>query len=129
MVTTFFGAESFGGDAAYVDRLSRALLARGHGVAVVHCADSFDVVRSDLPPRSYEPPEGLELHTLRSSWRGLSPLWTHQTGGPGPKASALRKILDEGAFDVVHFHNISLIGGPGRDRDGSRGSGEGDDAS
>jgi len=113
MVTTFFGAKSFGGDAAYVDRLSRALLRSGHEVAVVHCADSFDAVRSDLPQRSYEPPEGLELHTLRTPWRRLSPLWTHQTGGPGPKAPALREVLEGGRFDVVHFHNISLIGGPG----------------
>lgn len=113
MVTTFFGAESFGGDAAYVDRLSRALLARGHQVAVVHCADSFDAVRKDLPLRSYEAPEGLELHTLRSPWRRLSPLWTHQTGGPGPKGPAMREVLEGGHFDVVHFHNISLVGGPG----------------
>ena len=113
MVTTFFGAESFGGDAAYVDRLSAALLARGHEVAVVHCADSFDAVRHGLPLRSYTPPGGLELHTLRSRWRTLSPLWTHQTGGPGPKGPALRELLERGGFDVVHFHNISLIGGPG----------------
>lgn len=113
MVTTFFGAQSFGGDAAYVDRLSRALLQRGHDVTVVHCADSFDVVRRRLPPRAYEPPDDLEMHTLSSPWRSLSPLWTHQTGGPGPKAAKLREIFDAGRFDVVHFHNISLIGGPG----------------
>lgn len=113
MVTTFFGAESFGGDAAYVDRLSRALLRRGHAVTVVHCADAFDVVRRELPPRAYEPPDGLAVHTLRSRWHRLSPLWTHQVGGPGPKAPALREVFDRGRFDVVHFHNISLIGGPG----------------
>jgi glycosyltransferase involved in cell wall biosynthesis len=113
MVTTFFGPESFGGDAAYVDRLSRALLRRGHEVAVVHCADSFDLVRRDLPPRAYEPPEGMEIHTLRSPWGALSPLWTHQTGRPGPKAPELRELLEGGRFDVVHFHNISLVGGPG----------------
>lgn len=113
MVTTFFGAQSFGGDAAYVDRLSRALLRRGHEVAVVHCGDSFEAVRSDLPLRSYEPPEGMKLHTLRTPWRKLSPLWTHQTGGPGPKAPALREVFEGGHFDVVHFHNISLVGGPG----------------
>ncbi len=113
MVTTFFGAESFGGDAAYVDRLSRALLGRGHEVEVVHCGDSFEVVRGDLAPRPYEAPDGLVVHTVRSPWRALSPLWTHQTGGPGPKARELRELLHGGRFDVVHFHNISLIGGPG----------------
>ena len=34
MITTFFGAHSFGGDAAYVDRLSQALCRRGHEVHV-----------------------------------------------------------------------------------------------
>ena len=34
MLTTFFGAHSFGGDAAFVDRLSRALARHGHEVHV-----------------------------------------------------------------------------------------------
>jgi glycosyltransferase involved in cell wall biosynthesis len=113
MVTTFFGAQSFGGDAEFVDRLSRALLRRGHEVAVVHCADAFEALRGDHPLRSYVPPPGLEVHTLRSRVGPVSPLWTHQTGRPGPKAGPLRRILGEGGFDVVHFHNVSLVGGPG----------------
>ena len=54
MVTTFFGAHSFGGDAAYVDRLSRALLGRGHEVHVFHCVDAFNAVRGDHPLRPYD---------------------------------------------------------------------------
>ena len=57
MVTTFFGAESFGGDAAYVDRLSRALLRHGHEVHVVHCVDAFKAVRGNHPLRPYTPPD------------------------------------------------------------------------
>ena len=49
MVTTFFGAHSFGGDAAYVDRLARALCRRGHEVHVFHCADAFNAVRGGHP--------------------------------------------------------------------------------
>jgi glycosyltransferase involved in cell wall biosynthesis len=113
MVTTFFGRQAIGGDASYVDRLSRALLRRGHEVDVVHCADSFAVAGDRIPERPYAPPEGLRVHTLRSRAGRLSPLWTHQTGAPGPKAAVLRSVLQAGDFDVVHFHNISLIGGPG----------------
>jgi glycosyltransferase involved in cell wall biosynthesis len=40
----------------------------------------------------------------------MSPLWTHQTAGPGPKARSLRRLLAEGDFDVVHVHNVSLLG-------------------
>jgi hypothetical protein len=35
MLTTFFGPHSFGGDAAFVDRLSRSLARRGHEVHVI----------------------------------------------------------------------------------------------
>ena len=112
MVTTFFGAHSFGGDAAYVDRLTRALLRRGHEVHVFHCADAFNAVKGDtlsaltiLPRASCSsPPKPFGI---------LSPLATQVTGLPVFKAKALAEELDAIDTDVVHFHNISLIGGPG----------------
>jgi glycosyltransferase involved in cell wall biosynthesis len=113
MVTTFFGAHSFGGDAAYVDRLARALLRRGHEVHVFHCADAFNAVRGRHPLRPYTPPEGLHVHSLASRAGVLSPLATQVTGYPHFKAEALRAELDAVDTDVVHFHNISLVGGPG----------------
>jgi glycosyltransferase involved in cell wall biosynthesis len=113
MVTTFFGAHSFGGDAAYVDRLSRALCRRGHEVHVFHCVDAFNAVRGRHPLRAYSPPEGLHVHPLESRLGVLSPLATQVTGRPVFKAGALRQVLDAADTDVVHFHNISLVGGPG----------------
>ena len=112
MVTTFFGGQSFGGDAAYVDRLARALLRRGHEVHVFHCGDAFQAVRGKHPLRPYSPPEGLHIHRLESGLGLLSPLATQLTGKPFFKAKALRKALDDIGTDVVHFHNISLVGGP-----------------
>ena len=113
MVTTFFGAHSFGGDAAYVDRLSRALCRRGHEVHVFHCVDAFNAVRGEHPLRPYEPPPGLHIHPLKSPFGVLSPVATQITGQPWFKAEALRDALDSIDVDVVHFHNISLVGGPG----------------
>jgi glycosyltransferase involved in cell wall biosynthesis len=113
MVTTFFGGHSFGGDAAYVDRLSRALLRRGHEVHVFHCADAFNAVRGSHPLRPYTPPPGLHVHRLESKFGILSPIATQATGRPFFKAEALRRELDAVDTDVVHFHNISLVGGPG----------------
>ena len=113
MVTTFFRAESFGGDAAYVDRLSRALLRHGHEVHVVHCVDAFKAVRGNHPLRPYTPPEGLIIHRLESPHGFLSPLVTQMTGQPWFKTHALHQILDAADVDVVHFHNISLAGGAG----------------
>src|SRR3954453_13522944 len=113
MVTTFFGAHSFGGDAAYVDRLARALCRRGHEGHVFHCVDAFNAVRGRHPLRPYEPPPGLHVHPLESGVGLLSPLATQATGRPFFKAEALRAHLDADDTDVVHFHNISLVGGPG----------------
>jgi len=113
MITTFFGAHSFGGDAAYVDRLSQALCRRGHEVHVYYCVDAFNAVRGGHPLRPYTPPPGLVLHPLKSRFGILSPLATQATGLPLFKSSELLKALDDPATDVVHFHNISLVGGPG----------------
>ncbi len=113
MLTSFFGVHSFGGDSAYVDRLSRALARRGHEVHVIYCRDAFELVRGSYPDRDYRAPEGVHVHGIRSRLGPLSPLWTQQTGHPGPKWPQIREIVRQVGPDVVHFHNLSLIGGPG----------------
>jgi glycosyltransferase involved in cell wall biosynthesis len=113
MVTTFFGAHSFGGDTAYVDRLSRALTRNGHEVHIFHCIDAFNAVRGNHPLRPYTPPPGVHVHALKSPFGIFSALATQATGRPYFKADALRRELDAVDTDVVHFHNISLVGGPG----------------
>jgi glycosyltransferase involved in cell wall biosynthesis len=113
MITTFFGGHSFGGDAAYVDRLCQALCRRGHDVHVYYCVDAFNAVRGDHPLREYSPAPGLHLHPLESEYGIVSPLATQVTGLPLFKSRALREALDAPDTDVVHFHNISLVGGPG----------------
>lgn len=113
MLTTFFGTHSFGGDAAFVDRLARALARHGHEVHVIHCRDAFEASRGDQSPRPYQPPPGVVIHPLESPLGMVSPLGTHQTGLPVLKAGAIRRIVRAIRPDVVHFHNLSLIGGPG----------------
>jgi glycosyltransferase involved in cell wall biosynthesis len=113
MITTFFGAHSFGGDAAYVDRLSQALSRRGHEVHIYHCVDAFNSVRGNHPLRAYTPPPGIHLHPLKSRFGILSPLASQATGLPLFKSTELLSALDDPEMDVVHFHNISLVGGPG----------------
>ena len=113
MLTTFFGSHSFGGDAAFVDRLSRTLARVGHEVHVVHCRDAFEASRGTQTPRPYEPPPGVQVHALQSPAGVLSPLATHQTGRPLFKTGPIRRLLRDIRPDVIHFHNLSLIGGPG----------------
>jgi glycosyltransferase involved in cell wall biosynthesis len=113
MLTTFFGEHSFGGDAAFVDRLSRALARNGHDVHVIYCQDAFEMVRGDQTPRPYTTPAGVTVHALKSVAGPLSPLTTHQSGKPHFKRKAIDRLIAEIHPDVVHFHNLSLIGGPG----------------
>ena len=113
MVTTFYPPYSFGGDATYVRALSRSLAAAGHQVDVVHCADAFELLNHGPPEpieRSVE--DGVRVHSLRSPLGPVSPLVTQQTGRPGLKEKQLRSILEQD-FDVIHYHNVSLVGGPG----------------
>ena len=111
MVTTFYPPYHFGGDATYVRALSRALISRGHSVEVIHCEDAYRLSGKGIDPRSANPDDGVLVHRLKSRLGPLSPLITQQTGRPGLKAVALKAILKRG-FDVVNFHNISLVGGP-----------------
>lgn len=112
MVTTFYPPFHFGGDATHVRALSRALVAQGHEVDVVHCVDAYDLKSKNPPLTTENEDDGITVHRLKSSFGPVSPLITHQSGRPGLKASALREILKR-PFDVVNFHNISLVGGPG----------------
>ena len=112
MVTTFYPPFNFGGDGITVRRLANALAERGHHVEVVHCVDAFNLLRPEgVPPDGdYDDHPDIVHHALRSRAGWLSPLLTQQTGSPGLKRGPLRRLLAGGRFDVVHFHNASLIG-------------------
>jgi glycosyltransferase involved in cell wall biosynthesis len=113
MLTTFYPPHNFGGDGIGVQRLSRALARRGHHVTVVHDVDAYESLALGPAPVPEPEPGGVEVVRLRSGLGVLSPLLTQQTGRPVANGRAIRRILDEGDFDVTMFHNASLVGGPG----------------
>ena len=111
MVTTFYPPYNFGGDGIFVHQLSNELAKRGHHVEIVHCVDAYQVLSGVSPTMPYQDHPNVTVHGLKSSAGFLSPLVTQQTGWPALKSFQLRSILDQ-PFDVIHFHNISLVGGP-----------------
>lgn len=110
MVTTYYPPYHFGGDAMYIYRLSNELARRGHSVTVVHSVDAYRVLRAGEPPGDFPNEPGVTVRSVRLG-RGAA-LATYLSGRPAFNGRVLDDVFHE-RFDVVHFHNMSLIGGPG----------------
>lgn len=109
LLTTFYPPYNFGGDGIFVQRLAGQLVRRGHHVEVVHSVDAYLALAGSEPAPIDD--GGVVVHGLRSRFPVGSTALTHQTGSPGVRAGRIREILDSG-FDVIHHHNISVLGGP-----------------
>lgn len=111
MVTTFYPPFSYGGDATYVRNLARSLVELGHEVEVIASTDAYLVRSAEEPEGDISHEEGIKVHRLRHSAGFLAPLVSHQFGAPGLYFATMRSFFAK-PFDVLHFHNISLMGAP-----------------
>ncbi|MEJ7712596.1 MAG: glycosyltransferase family 4 protein [Pyrinomonadaceae bacterium] len=109
-LTTFYPPYSFGGDAMYIHRLSHALGEAGHNVDVMHCVDSYHLLHPAEPEIKFASHPRVNVHGLKSPYGRLSPLLTQQTGRPLLKQKAIQEVLNNKNYDVIHYHNISLLG-------------------
>jgi glycosyltransferase involved in cell wall biosynthesis len=109
MVSTFYPPYSFGGDAMHIYRLSNELARRGHFIDVFHCEDAFLLLNKKQPTADFPNHENVKVRRLKSEKGFLSPLMTQQTGVPFFK-SELKNALENNGYDVIHYHNMSLIG-------------------
>ena len=109
-LTTFYPPYHFGGDAMQLYRLAHALGDCGHHVDVVHCVDSYHLLHPGPPPLKFADHPNVVRHELRSGFGRLSPLLTQQTGRPLLKRKTIAEVLESRPYDVIHFHNISLLG-------------------
>ena len=99
----------------YVYRLSQALGAAGHSVTVVHAADAFRAAgraRGTAPIRSTRTCP--VVPSRRRSWARSRRTATYLTGRPGSSMPGeLSSVFDRRLSTSIHFHNVSLAGGPG----------------
>ena len=112
MLSTYYPPYSYGGDGITLQRLSRALVRAGHAVTVEHDADAYTALGHPAPQAALAD-DGVEVITLRSSLGMASLLLTYELGRPVVHGAQIQALLASRRFDVVHFHNVSLVGGPG----------------
>ena len=112
MFTTFYPPYSFGGDAVGVQRMAQALVKRGHDVTVVHDQDAYQTMGGDASGKLYSD-DGVKEIGLSSSWPLMTNLLTQQTGRPLIHGSRIKKIIEDGEYDIIWHNNTSLVGGPG----------------
>lgn len=112
MVTTFYPPYHFGGDAIFVQRLANELARRGHQVTVIHNADAYLQLAGREPDPAPPDDANITVHRLRRKHRLIPLLAAQQTGRPAFYEAELNRLLASD-FDVIHYHNVSLIGGVG----------------
>ena len=113
MVTTFYPPHNFGGDGIGIQRLTQALARRGHEVTVIYDADAYTALSKGKDPAPQDEPQGVTTVPLRSKYGVASLLLTQQTGRPVVHGRRIGELLEQGKFDVIHYNNVSLVGGPG----------------
>lgn len=110
VITTFYPPYNFGGDGINVHRLSNALAERGHHVEVIHSIDAYRL-RGKEPAASYTNHPNVIMHGLETPFSLVASLASQQMGMPLFHRKRIKEILNQG-FDVIHYHNVSLVGGP-----------------
>jgi glycosyltransferase involved in cell wall biosynthesis len=109
-LSIFYPPYSFGGDAIFLHRLSNALASRGHEVDVIHCLDSYQLMGGQAPEQQFPNHPNVTVHSLRSAVGFISPLLAQQIGTVWPKTDRILEVFYSKKFDVIHYHNVSLLG-------------------
>lgn len=107
LLTTFYPPWNFGGDGIHVQRLAHALADRGHRVTVV-CSPKVHRILGGEPAGRRDHP-GVEVVAIEDGLLSLT--GEYLAGRPLRARRQLDSVLERG-FDVVHFHNASLLGAP-----------------
>ena len=111
MVTTFYPPYHTGGCGIFVYNLANLLAQRGHHIEIVHDLDSYFLKEQQKRKGNFENHENVKIHRITSKVGWMSPLANYITGYPVFTANKIKAILDN-EFDLIHYHNITLIGGP-----------------
>ncbi len=112
LVSTFYPPYNFGGDGVYAHRLANGLARLGHSVTVLHSPSAYRMLAGRQPDGAYADHPNVTVHPIKTPLGALGLLAVQQTGRPGLQAPALRRWLHRETYDVIHYNNVSLLGGP-----------------
>jgi glycosyltransferase involved in cell wall biosynthesis len=112
IVTTFYPPYNFGGDGIYAHRLANGLARLGHQVTVLHSPSAYTMLSRQGPTGAYTDHPNVTVRGIHTPLGALGLLAVQQSGRPCFQGPALRQWLHRGAFDVIHYNNVSLLGGP-----------------
>ena len=109
MVTSFYPPYHVGGACTHVYYLANELAKKGHEVHVLYSKDAYYLKRKHKPSTSnYVNHENVHLHELKTSMGKLSLLYTYVFGALPFKKEVIDLFNQK--FDVIHYHNISMLG-------------------
>ena len=109
MVTTFYPPYHLGGDAVHVQYLARALASKGHEVHVEFSPAAYGLKRPLKDARADDHDDGVYVHAIPGEGWG-QPIAAHLLGRSGGVARYHAGLLDGLRPDVIHHHNVSLLG-------------------
>jgi glycosyltransferase involved in cell wall biosynthesis len=78
----------------------------------MHSPTAYEVLAGARPTASYADHPNVTVRPIPTPWRTLGLLAVQQTGHPVLQRPALQRWLARGDFDVIHYNNVSLLGGP-----------------
>jgi glycosyltransferase involved in cell wall biosynthesis len=109
--SSFYPPYHIGGDATHVEYLSEELANRGHEVHIIHSLDAYKAKRGKHQPhRVASHQEKIFVHAIESPLSTLDPLLIYTFGNSLWVDGKFSQIVKAVRPDVVHHHNISLMG-------------------
>lgn len=105
--SSFYPPYHIGGDAVHVSYLAEELVKRGHEVHVLHSMDAYCIKRKTVQQQTESP--GIHVHTIRTALQ-LSAYASYLLGNHPAVIRRFHSLVKEIKADVVHHHNISLLG-------------------
>ena len=107
LTSTFYPPYHVGGDAVHVKHLAEELTKKGHEVHVLHSIDASRLKR--IAPEPTSDPHGVHIHGIETPFR-LSAYAAYLLGNSSAVYKRFRRLVQVVVPDVVHHHNISLLG-------------------